>query len=122
MGLRDLVVLLDGSARDRAKMAIAVELARRNDAHLTGLCPLEVLLPADLSFALGGYPDLWALPEFAKQIEGQARTRAAVIEADFREAAAPRRHQRRLDAGDRFVDVRHYSSCPCRRPDHRRSD
>src|SRR5471030_1243904 len=85
MGLRDLVVLLDGSARDQAKMAVAIELARRSDAHLTGLCPLELLLPTDMSFALGGYPDLWALPEFAKQIEGQARAKAAVTEAGFRE-------------------------------------
>jgi nucleotide-binding universal stress UspA family protein len=85
MGIRDLVVLLDGSTRDETKLAVAVELARRNDAHLTGLCPLELLLPADMSFALGGYPDLWALPEFAKQIESQAKAKAAVVEAGFRE-------------------------------------
>ena len=85
MGLRDLVVLLDGSARDATKLAVAVDLARRHDAHLTGLCPLELLLPADMSFALGGYPDLWALPEFAKQVESQARAKAAVVEANFRE-------------------------------------
>jgi nucleotide-binding universal stress UspA family protein len=85
MGLRDLLVLLDGSPRDEIKLAVALELARRNDAHLTGLCPLELLLPADMSFALGGYPDLWALPEFAKQIESQGRAKAAVIEAGFRE-------------------------------------
>ena len=85
MGLRDLVVLLDGSPRDETKLAVAVELARRDNAHLTGLCPLELLLPADMSFALGGYPDLWALPEFAKQIEGQAKAKATVVEASFRE-------------------------------------
>jgi len=85
VGLRDLVVLLDGSARDEAKLGLAAGLARQHDAHLTGLCPLELLLPADLSFALGGYPDLWALPEFSKQIESQARTKAAIIEEKFRE-------------------------------------
>jgi nucleotide-binding universal stress UspA family protein len=85
MKLRDLVVLLDGSIRDEAKLAVAVELVRRHDAHLTGLCPLELLLPADMSFALGGYPDLWALPEFANKIEGEARTKAALIEGPFRE-------------------------------------
>jgi nucleotide-binding universal stress UspA family protein len=85
MSLRDLVVLLDGSARDDIKLAVALGLARRHDAHLTGLCPLELLLPADMSFALGGYPDLWALPEFAKKIESQARTKAALIEVKFRE-------------------------------------
>ena len=85
MSLRDIVVLLDGSARDEIKLAVAVGLARRHDAHLTGLCPLELLLPADRSFALGGYPDLWVLPEFAKQMESQATTKAALIEAKFRE-------------------------------------
>jgi nucleotide-binding universal stress UspA family protein len=85
VGLRDLVVVLDGSARDEAKLAVAVGLAQRHNAHLTGLCALEILLPADLSFALGGYPDLWALPEFAKQIESQARAKAATIEAKFRD-------------------------------------
>jgi nucleotide-binding universal stress UspA family protein len=85
MALRDLVVLLDGSSRDEIKMAVAVELARRNDAHLTGLCPLELLLPADMSFALGGYPELWALPDFAKQLDSQARAKAALIETGFRE-------------------------------------
>ncbi|HEX2942234.1 MAG TPA: universal stress protein [Rhodopila sp.] len=85
MGLRDLVVLLDGSPRDEAKLKLAVTLARRHDAHLTGLCPLELLFPADMSFALGGYPDLWAMPEFARQMEGQARAKGEVIEANFRE-------------------------------------
>src|SRR5208282_4171646 len=85
MALRDLVVLLDGSPRDDARLAVALGLARRDDAHLTGLCPLELLLPADMSFALGGYPDLWALPEFARQIDSQARTKATIVEAKFRE-------------------------------------
>ncbi len=85
MSLRDLVVVLDGSPRDKAKLAVAVALAQRHDAHLTGLCPLELLVPPDVSFALGGYPDLWALPEFARQLESQARAKAAIVEAGFRE-------------------------------------
>jgi nucleotide-binding universal stress UspA family protein len=85
VNLRDLLVVLDGSPRDDIKLAVAVGLARRFDAHLTGVCPLELLVPADMAFALGGYPDLWALPEFAKQIEGQSKAKAAVIEAKFRE-------------------------------------
>jgi nucleotide-binding universal stress UspA family protein len=86
MPLSDLLVLLDGSARDETKLGIALDLARSHDAHLTALCALELLLPADMSFALGGYPDLWALPEFAGKIEAQARAKAAVIEANVREA------------------------------------
>jgi nucleotide-binding universal stress UspA family protein len=85
MPLRDLVVLLDGSPRDDAKLAVAIGLARRDRAHLTGLCPSELLLPPDMSFALGGYPDLWAIPEFAQQIESEAKAKGALIEAAFRE-------------------------------------
>lgn len=85
MGLRDLVVLLDGSPRDDVKLAVAVQLTQRHDAHLIGLCPLELLLPTDMSYALGGYPDLWSMPRFAKQIEDQARGKAAVIEAKFQD-------------------------------------
>jgi nucleotide-binding universal stress UspA family protein len=85
VGLRDLVVLLDGSPRDAAKLTVAVALARRNNAHLTGFCALELLLPKDMSFALGGYPDLWALPEFARQVEDQGMAKATVIETNFRD-------------------------------------
>jgi nucleotide-binding universal stress UspA family protein len=80
-----MVVLLDGSPRDDVKLAVAIRLARRHDAHVTALCPLELLLPADMAFALGGYPDLWALPEFAKQIDSQSRAKAAIVEGGFRE-------------------------------------
>jgi nucleotide-binding universal stress UspA family protein len=83
MPLRDLVVLLDGSPRDETKLAVAIGLARRDGAHLTGLCPSELLLPPDMSFALGGYPDLWAIPEFAQQIESEAKAKGALIEAAF---------------------------------------
>jgi hypothetical protein len=73
MKLRDLVVLLDGSARDDTKLAVASDLARRHDAHLTGLCPMELLVPADMSLALGGYPGVGALTEFARQMEAQGK-------------------------------------------------
>lgn len=85
MSLRDLVVVLNGSPRDEAKLRLGAALARQHDAHLTGFCPLELLFPADMSFALGGYPDLWALPEFSRQVEEKARARAAGIETAFRE-------------------------------------
>lgn len=84
-GLQDLLVVLDGTPRDDAKLALGAALAAKHDAHMTGLCVLEHLLPADLSAALGGYPDLWALPEFSRQIEDRVNATAAAIEAKFRE-------------------------------------
>ena len=84
MRLRDLLLVLDGSARDAARLETALELARTVGAHLTGLCPLELLLPADLAFALGGYPEALALQSAVEQLQDQANARAATIEAEFR--------------------------------------
>ncbi len=88
MKLRDLLVVLDGSPRSEVVLGVALDLARRHDAHLTGFCPLEVLMPANLAFALGGYPALTSLQGAANQIEDEALAKAAIIEAGFREQLA----------------------------------
>jgi nucleotide-binding universal stress UspA family protein len=85
MKLRDLLVVLDGSARSEAVLGVAAGLAQRHDAHLTGYCPLEALMPANLAFALGGYPALTSLQGAVTQLEGEAVARAEVIEAAFRD-------------------------------------
>ena len=85
MKLRDLLVVLDGSARTETVLGVATTLARRHDAHLTGFCPLEALMPTNLSFALGGYPALTSLQGAVEQLEGEALAKAEVLEAKFRE-------------------------------------
>lgn len=85
MQLRDLVVVLGGSGRDDVVLGVAIEIARRSDAHLSGFCPLELLFPANLGFALSGYPAILALPEAAWQLDTGAREKAETIEAHFRE-------------------------------------
>ncbi len=85
MSLRDLLVLLDGTPRDDVKLTVAFALARRTEAHVRGLCVMEHLLPADMAFALGGYPDIWAMPEFARQIDAVAKERAETVEKAFRD-------------------------------------
>lgn len=86
MRLRDLQVVLDNTQRSQAVLDIAIDLARTNGAHLTGLCPLELLLPADFGFVLGGYPEVMALQTAVDQLQGQAKDMAAAIEARFRDA------------------------------------
>jgi len=85
MKLRDLLVVLHGSGRSNVVLGLALSLARRHDAHLTGLCPLELLYPTTLGMTLSGYPDALALQEAATRLEAQAQTKAQGIEADFRE-------------------------------------
>jgi nucleotide-binding universal stress UspA family protein len=60
-----------------------MDLARRHDAHLTGLCPLEVLMPINLAFALGGYPALTSLQSAAAQFEDEALAKAEGLETKF---------------------------------------
>ncbi len=88
MRLRDLQLVLDGTPRDAARLHVALDLARAAGAHLTGLCPLELLLPADLGFALGGYPEVLALQSTMEQLQAEATARSGAIEAAFRAALA----------------------------------
>jgi nucleotide-binding universal stress UspA family protein len=85
MKRRDILVVLDGSARSEVVLGVAMGLARRHDAHLTGYCPLQVLMPANLGFALGGYPALTSLQGVSNQLENEALAKAAAIEAGFRD-------------------------------------
>lgn len=85
MRLRDLVVVLDDSPRASVQLTMAVELARRHEAHLSGVCPLDLLLPPDLGTLLGGYPDTLALQYATEQVDVQCLAKAEPIEAQFRE-------------------------------------
>jgi len=85
MQLRDLLVVVDGSARNEAVLGVAIELARRHDAHLTAICPLEALMPVNLAFALGGYPTLTTLQSAANQLENDALVVAEGLELKFRD-------------------------------------
>ncbi|HET6607170.1 MAG TPA: universal stress protein [Rhodopila sp.] len=83
MGLKDLLVVLDGTPRDQVKLTLAFDLARRTDAHVTGLCVLEHLLPPNTTFAYAGYAELWSMPEFSRQVEATAKARANEVEMAF---------------------------------------
>lgn len=85
MKLRDVLVVLDGSARSGVVLDVTLTLARRHDAHVTGFCPLELLYPIDLGLRLSGYPGMLALQEAADSLDSEAREKAEAIEANFRE-------------------------------------
>lgn len=54
MNFRDLLVYLDGSDRTEITMEVAVEVARRHKARLSGLHVVGFLLPAEIGFDLCG--------------------------------------------------------------------
>jgi len=85
MKLQDFMIVLDGSARTDAALGLAIAVARRHDAHLTGFCPLEALYPIHLGLALSFYPELTSLQQAADRLAAQALEKAQRIEVDFRE-------------------------------------
>ncbi len=85
MKLQDILVVVGDSARAEAVVALAAGIAQRHDAHLTGLCPMELLVPFDFRSALAGYPEFVAVQTTLAQFENDAREKAQSTEARFRE-------------------------------------
>lgn len=86
MGLKDIVVVLDDTGRSDPRLAVAADLARQHDAHLTGLCPLDLLqLPGNLSFDVAAGFAESAVLELLVAMRAEARERARPIEARFRD-------------------------------------
>ncbi len=57
MALRDILVVLDAGAQNEARLALAVALARRHGAGLSGFCPMGLLSAPKPSEAPPGYPE-----------------------------------------------------------------
>lgn len=83
--LRDLIAVLDGSPHNDAQLAVAVDLARRTDAHLTGICPLDAMQGIYPSVVVGPYPEMFAFPDAINDFRMRATEKAATMEARFRE-------------------------------------
>jgi nucleotide-binding universal stress UspA family protein len=79
-GLRDIVVVLDGSAPSEIRLHLAVALAQRHGAHLTGLSALDLLKPTRPLVQPRGNPELDTPPA------SQLRTWGAVPPVDYPEA------------------------------------
>ncbi len=98
IALRDIVVVLDGSAPSEIRLDIAVALAQQHDAHLTGLSALTLLMPPRAVVPPHSNPEMatqpasqlltWGAvlhPLHSPEAERQAAEKAERIEAAFRE-------------------------------------
>jgi nucleotide-binding universal stress UspA family protein len=94
--LRDIMVVLDGTVRSEIRLTAAVDLARRHDAHVTGVSALGLLTPPKAATHATGYPELPLSPsQFTSGSRlGAAKSRDAGpsfserierIEAEFRQ-------------------------------------
>jgi nucleotide-binding universal stress UspA family protein len=90
MALRDIMVVLDGSAQSEIRLTIAVALARKHDAFLNGFCALEMLRPVRVDVRPGDYPDAdTSVAEMEVRIEAEFRDRLRFsgLHGDWRVAA-----------------------------------
>ncbi len=85
MGLKDLLVHFDGTRGHDARLRIAAELARRNEAHLSGLFVIEPVNVAG-SFSAGGadFAQAEILQAIQAQHENARRALAERLGATFR--------------------------------------
>jgi nucleotide-binding universal stress UspA family protein len=95
--LRDIVVVLEESASSEARLDIAIALAQRHNAHLTGISALELLMPARPVVPLRDISELdtqpasqlraWGAvnPVDYPEVDRQAAEKAERIEAAFQE-------------------------------------
>jgi nucleotide-binding universal stress UspA family protein len=83
MQLKDILVHLDATEQATTRLRLAADLARRHDAHLTGLHVVDVEIPAFATTdASGGGA---ALVELLERMRRDALAAAAGVEAAFRE-------------------------------------
>ena len=84
MALKDILVHLDNGSRSEARLNVAIALARRHGAHLTGLCVMDIpnteyFYGATMQFASSGPEQL------VQRLRADAATTGASIEAGFRD-------------------------------------
>lgn len=82
MPLKDILVHLDTTPQSAVRLDLAVDLARRHDAHLAALHVLDIGLPLVAMADAGGGASLGALMD---QMRDAALADAAGVEAGFRE-------------------------------------
>jgi nucleotide-binding universal stress UspA family protein len=87
MALRDILVQLDGGPRSAERLAVAVALARRHEAHLTGLGVID--LPSVELFYGSAMPFAGLAPEqIVAGMHTDGVAAMASIEAEFRAQAS----------------------------------
>jgi nucleotide-binding universal stress UspA family protein len=82
MGLNDILVHLDGTPQSATRLAVAADLARRHQAHLTALFVVDVSLPVMGAADAGSGAVLAGLIE---SLRADALAAAATVEAAFNE-------------------------------------
>jgi nucleotide-binding universal stress UspA family protein len=88
MSYKDLLVHLDASPRSASRLAIAADLARRFEAHLTGLAVID-LPPPDVFYGFpSAFLDVQRAEDVIERIRAARLEELSGIEASFRDTLA----------------------------------
>jgi nucleotide-binding universal stress UspA family protein len=82
MALKDILVVLDGTAQSSTRLALAAGLARRHGAHLAGLFVVDIMLPVMAAADAGSGA---VLGEMLDRMRTDSLAEAARVEAEFAE-------------------------------------
>src|SRR5471030_732594 len=84
--LKDILVHLDEGPRSATRLKVAVDLARRQGAHLTGIFVLDIP-GSDLFYGAGmPYAGGGGMSEMVNSLRAESAARADTIGQEFREA------------------------------------
>jgi nucleotide-binding universal stress UspA family protein len=82
MQIKDIFLHMDGTAQAEVRLRLAIDLARRHDAHLTALYIIDIQMPP---IAGGEAAGAAFLAELRLKMLSDARIAATAVEARFRE-------------------------------------
>jgi nucleotide-binding universal stress UspA family protein len=85
MGIKDILVHLDASARSAAVLELAAGIARRHQAHLTALYVSELPTPALFYSDGAGFVDARLIDQIMTEFREKSMTSAKRVEEQFRE-------------------------------------
>jgi nucleotide-binding universal stress UspA family protein len=78
MGLKDILVHLDGTPQSTRRLDLALDLARRHEAHLVGLYLIDTRVPSDTLAAASGGMLMGGLMERVREQTGEQVERVEI--------------------------------------------
>jgi nucleotide-binding universal stress UspA family protein len=85
MDIKDILVQIDSSNGNEARLNLAIELARRHGANLIGLCVFDIGLLPSAGFRIFDPEDCLTILQFQEQLRDDGLAIAAKLEEDFNE-------------------------------------
>jgi nucleotide-binding universal stress UspA family protein len=85
MSVKDILVRIDHTPANSARLNLAVELALQHEAHLTGLCIIDLVMAPEGTVTGFNPVDMVSIVQLQERLRESAIKAAATLENEFRE-------------------------------------